>query len=288
LPYFEEDYVLLTPKDMLAKEDTWINRTDLIDDFDRLCDAVSNAELRAKINNYFIKVLPDEATSKQRREAASETIRHFPTIIDYFIRNKERQGRRAERISAGRVESSETLYHEQFGNLVRLLATQSDFYKTSGSTYKEALARVHFLKDVIENKGGHKIFYVRGRLLERETDAHILYRFTWYATPSDVSREVNDGRGPADYKISRGSRDKAIVEFKLASNSHLEKQLQRQAEIYEKASDAAKSIKVILFFSKGEQERVETILRRLKLQGKEYVVLIDARSDNKPSGSKAA
>jgi hypothetical protein len=34
LPWFEGDYVLLTPKDMLSQEDTWINRTDLIDEFD--------------------------------------------------------------------------------------------------------------------------------------------------------------------------------------------------------------------------------------------------------------
>jgi hypothetical protein len=288
LPCFDNDYVLLTPKDMLAKEDTWINREDLISDFDAICTSVSNAELRAKVNNYFIKVLPEDASSKQRREAASETIRHFPTIIDYFIRDKERKGRLAESISSGRVKLSETLYHEQFGKLVDLLAKSSGFYGINGRTYQEALSRVRFLKDVIENKGGHKIFYVKGRLLRRESDAHILYRFTWYATPSDVSREVNDGRGPADFKISRGSTDKSLVEFKLASNSQLEKNLQHQSSIYEKASDATKSIKVILFFSKDERERVEAILKRLKLDNQENVVLIDARDDNKPSGSKAA
>jgi hypothetical protein len=288
LPCFGNDYVLLTPKDMLAKEDTWINRADLVSDFDALCDSVSNEELRAKINNYLMKVLPEDATSKQRREAASETIRHFPTIIDYFIRSKERQGRRAESISSGRVKTSETLYHEQFGKLVDLLAKRSGFYDTRGRTYQEALSRVRFLKDVIETKGGHKIFYVKGRLLDRESDAHILYRFTWYATPSDVSREVNDGRGPADYKISRGSRDKSIVEFKLASNPQLEKNLQHQTPVYEKASDAEASIKVILFFTEAERDRVESILMRLKLDNKDNVVLIDARDDNKPSGSKAA
>lgn len=288
LPCFDNAYVLLTPRDMLAKEDTWINRTDLVSDFETVCDSVSNAELRAKINNYFIKVLPEDATSKQRRQAASETIRHFPAIIDYFIRSKEQRGRQAESISSGRVKLSETLYHEQFGKLVDLLAKCSGFYTTSGGTYQEALSRVRFLKDVIENKGGHRIFYVKGRLLERESDAHILYRFTWYATPSDVSREVNDGRGPADFKISRGSRDKSIVEFKLASNPQLEKNLQHQTLIYQKASDAKKSIKVILFFSESERDRVESILKRLKLDNKENVVLIDARDDNKPSGSKAA
>jgi hypothetical protein len=114
-----------------------------------------------------------------------------------------------------------------------------------------------------------------------------MFRLVWYGTPSDVSREVNDGRGPADFKISRGARDKTIVEFKLARNTHLRRNLERQTEIYKKASDASAGIKCILYFSKEEHERVMRILDELKLTDNEDVVLIDARSDNKPAGSKA-
>jgi hypothetical protein len=278
----------LTPKKILTRDQTWINREDLIGDFESLCDAIENAELRAMVNNYLIKVLPEDPTSKQRHAAAGATIQKYPQLIDEFIRQKEKDGQQAESVSSSKVKSSEKLYLEQFGKLVEILEKRSKFYHVSGSTYAEALKRILFLKDVIENKGGHKLFHVNGEPLRRESDAHILYRFTWFASASDVSREVNDGRGPADYKISRGSKDKSIVEFKLASNPQLEKNLQHQTRIYQKASDANKSIKVILFFSESEHERVKAILRRLKLSGKESVVLIDARSDNKPSGSKAA
>jgi hypothetical protein len=288
LPCFNDDFVLLTPKRMLTRDKTWINREDLIRDFDSMNDAIANDELRAMVNNYLMKVLPEDPSSKQRRDAAAATIYKYPQLIDEFIRQKEEDGQQAESVSASRVKTSEKLYLERFGRLVEILHKHSSFYQFRGQTYWEALKRVLFLKDVIENKGGHKLFYLDGVPLKRESDAHILYRFTWFASPSDVSREVNDGRGPADYKISRGSKDKSIVEFKLASNSHLEKNLQHQARIYQKASDAKKAIKVILFFSEPELERVTAILRRLKLDGKENVVLIDARSDNKPSGSKAA
>jgi len=47
-------------------------------------------------------------------------------------------------------------------------------------TYKDAYKRVQFLKDIIENKGGHRIFYFDGEALKREEDLHILYRLTWY------------------------------------------------------------------------------------------------------------
>jgi hypothetical protein len=145
---------------------------------------------------------------------------------------------------------------------------------------------VAFLKDVIENKGGHRLFYVDGRPIDREEDIHMLYRLTWYASESDVSREVNDGRGPADFKVSRGSQDKTIVEFKLAKNTQLKRNLEHQVEIYKKASDAKRGIKVIVYFSAAERKRVAGILKALKLTD-DRVVLVDARRDNKPSGSKA-
>jgi len=88
---------------------------------------------------------------------------------------------------------------------------------------------------------------VNGKAIRKETDVHILFRLTWYYTPSDVSREVNDGRGPADFKVSRGASDKTLVEFKLASNTQLKRNLQKQLVIYQKASDAGAGYKVIIF-----------------------------------------
>jgi hypothetical protein len=116
---------------------------------------------------------------------------------------------------------------------------------------------------------------------------HILFRLTWSNTISDVSREVNDGRGPADFKISRGAYDKTLVEFKLASNPQLKRNLRKQLEIYKKASDAKSGFKVIIFFIEEEFYRVTGILKELGLERNPDIVLIDARMDNKPSGSKA-
>jgi hypothetical protein len=114
-----------------------------------------------------------------------------------------------------------------------------------------------------------------------------MFRLVWFGTPSDVSSEANDGRGPADFKVSRGARDKTIVEMKLASNTALRRNLQHQTAIYQRASAAGASIKVIMFFTLEERARVLAILDDLKLRDSPNVILIDARSDNKPSGSKA-
>jgi hypothetical protein len=287
LPWYLNDYVLLTPKDMLTRDETWINKTDLIDNFQGIPESIPNAQLRAQISNYFRKMLPRSPTRKDEREAAFRTVQNFPELIDFYIKHKEDTGDKAESIAGQRVEFSQQLYLEQFRQLAELLQRQTAFYTIPGDSYDDAYKRVLFFKDVIENKGGHRIFYIGTTPLEREEDLHILYRMTWFATTSDVTREANDGRGPVDFKVSRGSKDKTLVEFKLAKNTQLERNLKNQTPIYERASGAKRSIKVIVFFTAAERRRVEGILKKLQLVGDNDVVLIDARKDNKPSGSKA-
>ncbi len=140
------------------------------------------------------------------------------------------------------------------------------------------------MKDVIENKDGYRFFYIRGKPLKRESDLQILYRLRWFATSFDVNRETNNGRGPVDFKVSKGSADKTLVEFKLANNKKLAQNLEHQVKVYEAANNTSKSIKVILFFTETELERTLRILRALGLEGRRDVVLIDA-CDNKVSAS---
>jgi len=286
LPKLKNDFVLLTPKDILTKDDTWINKEDFFREYHDIPSAISNSALRAQIDAYFRSVLPKEPTSRDEHEAMRKTAMRFPELIDYFIRLKEQNGDYATKRSIEKVEDSITKYIHGFGELVKLL-DKAAFYKTPVTSKEAALEKCLFLKDVVETKGGHRLFYLKGQPIEREEDLQILYRLVWHNTDFDVSREVNDGRGPADFKISSGAKDKTIVEMKLASNRQLERNLERQAEIYQAASDAKSAIKIILYFTLEQKERVSAVLKRLKLEKCADVILIDARNDNKPSASKA-
>jgi hypothetical protein len=290
LPVYEEDFVILTPKDILTKDDTWINYNDMIHRFEDIPEAIDNDQLRAEINNYFYAKIPEvpEPTKEDYNNAISSTLYKYPELIDYYIKLKEDSGDEAVSSSSFKVQESDQLYIKQFGSLAFLLQKQTSFYHIPGNTKDETLEKIRFFKDVIENKGGHKIFYDRdGEPIRRESDIHIMFRLVWHGTPSDVSREVNDGRGPADYKISRGATDKTLVEFKLASNSQLKRNLEKQLDIYKKASDAEAGFKVIIYFTEQEYMRVQSILRELKMADDPNIILVDAISENKPSASKA-
>jgi vacuolar-type H+-ATPase subunit I/STV1 len=105
----------------------------------------------------------------------------------------------------------------------------------------------------------------------------------WYATDLDVNAEVNNGRGPVDFKISKGT-DKTLVEFKLAKNSKLKQNLKNQVKIYEAANDTKQSLTVILYHTDEELKKVRSIIKDLDLEKNENIILIDA-CDDKPSAS---
>ncbi len=287
LPYIDGDYILLTPKDILTKDEAWINKHDIVGDFDEIAESIPNMELRAQINDYLIRQIPERANKREINEAIARTLRKFPVMIDHYIRYKEDRREEATALSEQKVRETEAIFIRQVTNLVEMLRAQKQFYSQKGDTFEEAYNRVIFLKQVIENNDGYRLFYVNGLPVKKESDLQLIFRLTWYAAEEDVNAEVNNGRGPVDYKISRGSRDSTLVEFKLASNSKLKQNLAKQVEIYEAANQTSKSIKVILYFTDSEFSRVNKVMKDLEISQGKNLVLIDARATNKPSGSNA-
>ena len=282
LPFIFNDYVLLTPKDILTKDENWINSHDLKGDFRDVCNSIPNDQLRTEIVNYFQKRLPKPKpgksnTSKEVSNALYATVKKHPELIDFYIARKEENGEMAKSIAESKVKIVESVFIENVREIVDLLQKESDFYEISPeSSYEVSLNRVKYLKHVIENNDGYKLFYVDGKPVQRESDLQVIFRLTWYASSFDVNREPNNGRGPVDYAVSKGVNDKTLVEFKLAKNTKLKQNLANQVEAYEMANQTKNSIKVILYFENKEYKRVNKILNELNLNGKENIILIDA------------
>lgn len=267
LPYIENDFVLLTPIDILTKDETWINSHELYGSFERICNSIPNDQLRHEVNNYLLQRLParddgKKHSAKDKAAAYSSTLKTFPDILDYYIKTKEENKVGARSMSKERVDE---VYAVFVKNVMEFFSTlpekRAAYTTTSTGTLNESLERVLFLKHVIEHNDGYRLFYLKGRPIKRESDLQILYRLTWHGTRYDVNSEVNNGRGPVDYKISDGSADKTLVEFKLASNSKLKKNLKNQVGVYENANTTRQSIKAILYFSAGELATVQATLK---------------------------
>lgn len=91
LPKFGDSFVILSPKDLLRREETWINRSDLVRNFEQVAASVPDEVLRHQLNNYLRTQLiyPADSTDKEKKEKRDKTIeeamRQFPEIIEYYI-----------------------------------------------------------------------------------------------------------------------------------------------------------------------------------------------------------
>lgn len=287
LPYIDGYYVVLTPVDILTKDEVWINRTDMVRNYPEIAASIPDAQLRGQMSNYFDKRLreirerdaekkrrrargrerrslnsPDlpPATQKQQDQAAGDTIHAFPGYTDYYVKYKEDHGDEAEALADERVRSSQQLYIAQVRDLVALLRAQSDFYAVGGETFDEARRRVHELKAVVEQQGGWRLLYADGDPVSREPDLRLVTRLVW-----TNSVDVEGG----------AVLDSSTVEFKLARNSQIRTRLNQHVD----AGDGAGGLTVLFYFTDEERERVLGLLRELKLQDRTDIVLIDGRGD---------
>lgn len=287
LPMVNGDFVLLTPEDFLTQSDTWINRADLINGFANIPAAISDGALRAQVSNYFQQRLKPKATQKERAAAAQATIEAFPELLDYYIALKEMSGDRAVTRSAERVTDADRILVEQVKVVLADLVGRTNILQKPVSSIDEALAKVKAFKHYVEHEDGYKVINRRGQPFSNESEVQLFFGLVLVGSTFDVNRESNNGRGAVDFKLSKGAWDKTLIEFKLGSNSQLKRNLEKQVEIYKEANQTPHAVKVILYYTKEDGERVQRVLTELKLVDDKFVIVIDARSDNKPPASKA-
>src|SRR3989344_1506886 len=212
LPKFKNDFVILTPKELLTKDETWINKKDLFENFERIPNAIADNELRFKINNYFLSRIPKdpkkkkEPTKQEKAAAAFATLQEFPQLIDYYIKFKEENGDQAESISAEKVVFSQQFYINNVQQFIAGLQNKS-FYASAQNSQEEAKKKIEILKEYIENNDGCKLFYHNGQRIKGEKYLQLLFGLVCHESSIfDTNREVNNGRGPVISKFQKEMR----------------------------------------------------------------------------------
>ena len=105
-------------------------------------------------------------------------------------------------------------------------------------------------KTLIEDNGLSKLLYNSNGAPKHESAAQLLFYGIadsyCDANDIDLTKEGNNGRGPVDFKLSRGATDKVIVETKLTSNSQLRHGIEIQLPIYMKQEKTKQAIYLII------------------------------------------
>ena len=277
LPIYDGDFVLLAPRDMLTRDDTWISHRGLLRSFQRLPVTIGDEALRSKLNDLIESVCYSSRriSDKEKKQAYQTFLELHPEIADWYIKDQEDHKEDALFSLSERIADTESTFVKGARDAAAKLQFLG-FYKQPLTSLEEARAKIGFFKTFIEDNDGYRLFYdTEGRRLP-EAHMQLAFRLLWYGSDKDVNREVNNGRGPVDFKISFGSGDKCIIEFKWASNTKLKENLQFQPEIYAKANGTKNKLCVVLYTSKHELARVEKVLMEIGKTGDKNIIRIDA------------
>lgn len=307
LPYIvnekgKSEYVLLTPKDILREDEPAINRKDFFDSYDDIREMIDNDSLRAYVNNYIGKaVLEYEEKQKQNKkgisersikkiekEAFKELVRDYPELYDYYIKYVENNPEQVNAVAHEECRDELEKFYNNSKTLISKVINAGYVVREDIEAREEAKNRLKFFKHIIEDCDGYLALYYNGKQIAKEKDLQRLFKFVWYGTSYKVDAEPNNGRGQADFIVSKGIINQNIIEFKLASNSNLG-HVFTQIKIYEAANCADGSLVVIFCFSADEMRFAEKVVKDEGYGDAigESIFLIDCRKDNKKSASIA-
>ncbi|HEX8283257.1 MAG TPA: hypothetical protein VF588_07870 [Pyrinomonadaceae bacterium] len=148
-------------------------------------------------------------------------------------------------------------------------------------------------KDLVENNGLYSLLYdSSGKHKKEEAAQKVFYGIAdsyCSANNLDLSREANAGRGPVDFKISKGYKGRVVVEAKLTTNPQLLHGFEVQIEEYKKAEKTRFSVYLVIDVAEGRATQVKALKKRIadsKAAGLRVpeVVFVDAKP--KKSASK--
>lgn len=281
----KDNYVILTPYNLLTKDENWINREDLLSRFQKIAYSVDDQILKTRITNYFqdrlSKIAPKEKnkdgsdkepTAKHKKQAASETIEKFPEILDYFQKYKEENKKEADATSSLKVVQSKLLYLKQFSKLAQNLSDTTDFYKIS-TTYNGCLKKLKILKGFIEKESGNEIFHFDKKPIKDEDNLSILFRMAWKA---HLTGKANLNDNAEIITTWKKSNTKLKIVLKLSSNSVLKKTLENLREAYKDSLGEQEYILVIIHYSNEELNSVKSLLKSLGMSKHKNIVFVNA------------
>lgn len=270
---YKNDIVLLLPEDILhelpiAKD--W-------DDIDRVCKEIE--EIKKDVNG-----LVTQNWSKVGSAYKKEYIRR--NLID----NKELLNKIITEYKKSKVDKYD-FQNDPLG--LSILASYiskikqedllEDIVDEKRTTFQITKCICERFKYQIENKKAYQILYTDDLKPRKEKIAQQLFlciaEAYCKANNIDLSPECNIGRGPVDFKTSKGDKDKTLVEIKLTTNSQLVHGLEIQLAEYSKAEETQNLIYLVIH-NGGPEKRID---KMYEVYGdfsddkeKPVIVLIDA------------
>lgn len=236
---YKENIILLLPQDILhelpiAKD--W-------DDIDRVCKEIEKIknDINTLIKKNWSKIGSTDKKSYIRESIINDKVLLNKLINEYKESNVEEYDFEKDPLGLNALAVYQSKLKKED------LMEDIDKNKTTFQITKDICER---FKYQIENKKASQILYTDNLKPRKEKIAQQLFLCIadayCKANNLDLSPECNVGRGPVDFKTSKGDKDKTLVEIKLTTNGQLVHGLKVQLEEYSKAEETKNLIYFVI------------------------------------------
>jgi hypothetical protein len=184
------------------------------------------------------------------------------------------------------------IWHETSREVAKKNPLHLPAVKTTDDVYAVVYKICEHFKHLVEEKRLNELLFDGDGRPKIEKASQLLFfgiaDAYCFSNNIDISREPETGRGPADFKLSRGYHERVIVEAKLSSNGKYLDGLTAQLPTYLKAEKAKHGIHLLIQIGDHEKklQRIRRLHSKLKKSGHRIPDLFIVDALDKLSASK--
>ncbi len=174
----------------------------------------------------------------------------------------------------------------------RIIKTKGELDLSKKNSYDSAIEIIEEYKVWVEDKKGFAVLRDVGSRNEEKVVQKTLHGSASYyckINDLDISPEPNSGRGPVDFKISRGG-DKTVIEIKLTANKDCLHGFEVQIEEYAKSEETDNKIFIVVDNGRSSNRinQVEASYEERLKNGEKpaTIIVIDAKPKDSASTYK--
>jgi hypothetical protein len=233
--------VLLVPTDVLRE-------LPLATDWDDVADAADhNAALRTRVNDHLGHIWAAKTKRNKRilREQALKSAEAFKTLLDVLHKAENRPYNVVSDPSGLHrwAEDARAITHDY------PLQLQVSDCQNLDDVYNVVRKIVSQFRQLVERNGLVKSLWRNGRPLPEQYSQRLFFAVAYAyckANNLDISPEADAGRGPVDFKVSKGFNSRVLVEIKLSTNLKLLAGYTKQLETYKLAEESLRAIYLVV------------------------------------------
>ncbi|MDY5377122.1 MAG: hypothetical protein SPG60_03660 [Eubacterium coprostanoligenes] len=251
LPIYKDDYVILTPTDIIVENDDFICREDLLRFINYSSVRIPDSRLRDHVNEYLSKMLDDRLSKEQKKKLTNDLLNENPEIIRYYSLEKERESDKAIIENEKFVEKIDEILDSNIHRVIQFFEDETRFYDCIGESRDEIIYRLNILDSCLQ-RFGDDLFYHNDKFIGKKY-ANVIINRLWKGN--------NQNQGNVEFRFTYNSPiEKTIKGFNSKKNilcyiSMTEKDIDRFNKVMNKVDIKEAVIKHIILIKEDLDEK---------------------------------